>query len=110
MGTARRLAIWAAFLVITGPALAQQNRTVTCSGVLVDFQTNPLAAFPTAVIYDAQGGYACLIDRGQAGHDPLRPCTAGQGCLLVGTYKSKIGQTYIIDRLVSVDILPQPTK
>jgi hypothetical protein len=31
----RLLAIWAALLLITGPALAQQNRTVTCSGVLV---------------------------------------------------------------------------
>ena len=95
MGTARWLGLWAALwlMLITGRALAQQSGTVTCSGVLVDFQTNPRAALPTAVIYDAQGGYACLINRGRAGHDPLRPCSAEQGCKLVGTYKSKIGQT-----------------
>jgi hypothetical protein len=53
--------------------------------MLVDFPTNPRASFPTAVNY-AQGGFGRLIDRGQAGHDPLRPCAAGQGCRLVGTY------------------------
>jgi hypothetical protein len=92
------------------PALAQQN-SVTCSGILVDFQTNPRADFPMAVIYDADGGFACLIDRGKAGRDPLRPCIAGQGCRFVGTYKSKIGtpfagQTFIIEKWLSVEPLP----
>jgi hypothetical protein len=110
MGIARTLTIWAPLWLITGYPAISQNRTVTCSGMLVDFQTNPRASFPTAVIYDVPGGFACLIDRGRAGHDPLRPCAAGEGCRLVGTYKSKIGQTYVIDQLVSIEPLPQPTK
>src|ERR1700674_5498764 len=109
----RKLAIGVILILITTSfAIAQQNRSVTCSGILVDFQTTPQADFPTAIIYDAEGGFACLIDRGRAGHDPLRPCTAGRSCRLIGTYKSKVGipfagQTFIIDRWLSLDLPPE---
>jgi len=90
------------FLIATNPLLAQKNN-ITCAGMLIDVDLKPRGDFPLAVIYDAAGGYTCLIDRSGAGHDPLRPCSARQKCRVSGTFSRKIGQTYTIRTLISVD-------
>jgi hypothetical protein len=92
----------ALFLIASHPALAQKNN-ITCTGILIDIDLKPRADFPLAVIYDATGGYTCLIDRSGSGHDPLRPCEAGRKCRVVGAFSRKVGQTYTIRTLVSVD-------
>lgn len=96
-------AIATALIVIAShPALAQKNN-VTCTGTLIDIDLKRLSDFPLAVIYDATGGYTCLIDRSGSGHDPLRPCEVGGKCRVVGAFSRKVGQTYTIRTLVSVD-------
>ena len=82
------------------PAKAQSNR-VTCTGTLIDVDVRKNADWPLAVIWDSEGGYACTVDRGRAGHDPLRGCNVREKCRLIGTFQ-KVGQTYsikTIDRL-----------
>ena len=100
-----------AFLMLlvlyTCPALAESGN-VTCTGTLVDIDLDPKANFPKAVIYDTNGDYTCLIDRGHAGHDPLKPCHQGIECRLIGTYKKKIGQTYFIDTWMALCIRNDP--
>ena len=75
-----------------GPAGAQSNR-ITCSGILIDVDLRAGAEWPLAVIY-----------RSGSGHDPLRPCSVGEKCRIVGTFR-KIGQTYSIKTIVSVNHL-----
>ncbi|WP_141934682.1 hypothetical protein [Bradyrhizobium sp. UNPA324] len=78
------------FVALTDyPARAQKN-VITCTGTLIDVWLKPKADWPLAVIYDAAGGYACSIERMGAGHDPLRPCSVGKKCRVVGTYR-KLG-------------------
>jgi len=83
-----------------------QNRMITCAGLMIDVGLRP-KAWALAVIYDAEGGYTCTIDRAGAGHDPMRPCSAGKKCKLTGIYKHKIdtgySTTYLIDRIMSLD-------
>jgi hypothetical protein len=63
------------------PLYAQvSGNHVTCSGTLIDVWLKPKDAWPLAVIYDERGKYTCAIDRGNAGHDPLQPCAAGDRC------------------------------
>jgi hypothetical protein len=57
------------------------------TGALIDVWLKKNAEWPLAVIYDAAGNYTCSIDRGHAGHDPLRPCSAGEKCRVTGTYR-----------------------
>jgi hypothetical protein len=83
------------------PAAAQSNR-ITCTGILIDVDLSAGAEWPLAVIYDSSGHYTCTIDRKGSGHDPLRPCSVGEKCRVVGTFR-KIGQTYSIRTIVSVD-------
>jgi hypothetical protein len=83
-----------------GPASAEPNRII-CTGTLVDVDLRARADWPLAVIYDAAGGYACTIERTGSGHDPLRPCSVGEQCRVVGSYR-KIGQTYSIRAISSV--------
>ena len=83
-------------------ALAQ-SREVTCTGTLVDVWLKPRPEWPLAVIYDVAGGYTCTIDRSGSGHDPLRPCSFGSKCRVVGTYR-KFGEqspnpTYVIQTI-----------
>jgi hypothetical protein len=70
------LAAVAIAIALPGSVLVQSGRPLVCTGVLVDVDLKPKADFPTAVIA-ADQGYTCLIDRGVAGHDPLRPCISG---------------------------------
>ena len=94
-------ALAAAVLLGMGPASAQSNR-VTCTGILIDVDLRAGDEWPLAVIYDMTGHYTCTIDRRGSGHDPLRPCSVGEKCRIVGTFR-KIGQTYSIRTIVSVD-------
>lgn len=94
-------------MIAAPPALAEQN-TITCTGTLIDVWLKPNADWPLAVIYDAAGGYTCSLDRTGAGHDPMRPCTAGKRCRVVGTYrKFGAGQqpTYAIRSLTDLSDL-----
>jgi hypothetical protein len=80
---------------------AQAADRISCTGTLMEVDVRKGADWPLAVIWDTDGKYACTIDRGGAGHDPLRGCNVGEKCRVVGTFQ-KIGQTYsikIIDRL-----------
>ena len=72
---------------------------ITCSGTLIDVDVKPGAVWPLAVVYDIEGRRACVIDRLNAGHDPLRgACNVGEGCTVSGIIGRKIGETYFLDR------------
>ena len=106
----RLAAILLAAFMLSVPAKAQSNRVI-CTGVLVNVYVKPhinaQRDWPLAVIYDASGDYTCTIDRSGSGHDPLRPCNAGEKCRVVGTYERNVkgdyAQTYLIGTLISVD-------
>jgi hypothetical protein len=85
------------------PAAAQSDR-ITCTGILIDVDLSARAEWPLAVIYDMSGHYTCTIDRKGSGHDPLRPCSVGEKCRIVSTFR-KIGETYSIRTIVSVEYL-----
>jgi hypothetical protein len=97
----RALVAVALLFVVSGIAMARGNR-ITCTGTLVDVATRSGADWPLAVIYDASGHYTCTIDRTGSGHDPLRPCSAGEKCRVVGTFR-KVGQTYSIRTILSIN-------
>jgi len=94
--------------VAVNPSLAQRN-TVTCTGTLIDVWLKPKGEWPLPVIYDATGGYTCTIDRTGAGHDPMRPCSVGEKCRIVGTYRMfGVGEqrTYAIQTIIELNNLP----
>ena len=72
--------------------------------ILIDVDLRAGAEWPLAVIYDVSGHYTCTVDRSASGHDPSRPCPVGEKCRIVGTFR-KIGQTYSIKTIVSVNHL-----
>jgi hypothetical protein len=98
-------------LSLSGFTASAQGNRVTCIGVLLNVYVKPhinaQRDWPLAIIYDESGGYACTIDRSGSGHDPLRPCNAGEKCRVVGTYERKVkgdyAQTYLIGTLISVE-------
>lgn len=88
--------------ISTCPAVSQvKGDRVTCTGMLINVSLDRKADFPIAIIYDAEGDYTCLIDRGRAGHDPLKPCHQGADCRFIGTSKKQIGNTYFIDKWIA---------
>jgi hypothetical protein len=95
-------AIVFAFLLalLSVPATAQSDR-ITCTGILTEAETRT-SAWPLGIIHDAGGHYMCTIDRTASGHDPLKPCSVGNKCRLIGTFR-KVGQTYSIQAIISVD-------
>jgi hypothetical protein len=101
-GNTRKLLIACLLSLAASPALAQKN-VVTCTGTLIEVDLKLRADWPLAVIYDTAGHYTCIIDRDGAGRDPLRPCNVGEKCRVVGSYSRKIGHTYSIRTLTSVD-------
>jgi hypothetical protein len=101
----RRLLIAVALATLAYPVHAQV-RTITCTGTLIDVWLKKNADWPLAVIYDAAGNYTCTIDRGNAGHDPLRSCSAGEKCRVTGTYRMLgVGEqkTYSIQMIIDVE-------
>jgi len=94
-------ASWFAALAMS-TSYAEKANTVTCTGPLIDISLRPNASL--AVIYDTKGGYSCAVDRHGSGHDPLRSCSMGQNCRLVGTYSRKNDTTYVIDRIRSIAV------
>jgi hypothetical protein len=78
---------------------------VTCTGTLIDVWLKPKGSWPLAVIYDADKQLTCAINREGSGHDPLKPCGAGEQCRVTGSYR-KLGQgnvTYAIQRIETVE-------
>jgi hypothetical protein len=98
-----------AALAISHPALAQ--KTITCTGTLIDVWLKPKAAWPLAVIYDAAGGQTCTVDRTGSGHDPLRSCSVGEKCRITGTYRTLGGgerKTYAIQTITDLSYVDEP--
>ena len=97
------LCLLAGVVIAATPGYAQKpDNTVTCTGILIDVAMRP-KVWSLAVIYDAAGGYTCMVDRSNSRHDPMRPCSMGDMCHLVGTYSRKIDTTYVIDRISTID-------
>jgi hypothetical protein len=95
----------AAVVALMTCSASAQDKTVTCTGALVDVWIKRNAEWPLAVIYDANGKYTCSIDRSGSGHDPLRPCVAGEKCRVTGTYRVRgIGEqkTYSIQMITAL--------
>ena len=79
--------------VLTWPAVAKN--TVSCTGSMIDVFIDARADFPVAIVYDADNDRTCVLDRGRAGHDPLRGnCIVGDRCTIHGVYRRVIGNTY----------------
>jgi hypothetical protein len=86
----------------------QTGNRMTCTGTLVDVWLKPKDRWPLAVIFDEAGNYTCSIDRGSAGHDPLKPCAAGERCRITGSTRKHEGYagkdpTFSIQLLDSVE-------
>jgi hypothetical protein len=62
------------------------------------------SAWPLRIIQDAGGHYICTIDRTGSGRDPLKPCSVGGRCRVIGTFR-KVGQKYSIQTIISVDLV-----
>ena len=86
-------------------SIAQKANTVTCTGPLIDLSLRPKASM--AVIYDLEGGHACVVERKASAQDPVRPCSPGHNCHLEGTYSRKNDTTYVIDKVSSVDVVEE---
>ena len=92
----------AAGVMAATPILAQPpDRTITCTGLLIDVAMRP-RVYTLAVIYDA-AGYTCTVDRSAWRHDPMKPCSMGDMCRLVGTYSRKVDTNYFIERISTID-------
>ena len=96
------------FLIITA-ALAGNiavAKDISCTGTMSDVVNDPRMPFPYAVVYDIENHRTCMLDRGPAGHDPLRGlCNAGETCTISGPYQRQNNETYILnfgDRRVNV--------
>ena len=71
------LCVMAAVVMATTLVRAQTpDRTITCTGTLIDVAMRS-KVWSLAVIYDAAGGYTCTVDRSGSRHDPMRPCLDG---------------------------------
>jgi hypothetical protein len=102
MAMQKVIAVVLLYFIAASPILAQKTNTVTCTGQLIDLSLRPRASL--AVIYDTEGGYACVVARKSLlVHDPVRACSKGDHCRLVGTYSRKNDTTYVIDRINSID-------
>jgi hypothetical protein len=104
------LVIAAVLLVPTScPAQVQKAEgRITCTGTLIDVWLTPKGRWPLAVIYDDAGRYTCSINRDGSGHDPLKPCAAGERCRITGSYREfgnkKLNSvTYSIQMIDSID-------
>ena len=95
-----RMLLCSVALLVAGPVYAAPQ--IACTGTLIDVDLRPRALWPLAVIYDEAGNYACTIDRGNSGHEPLKPCSMGEKCRVEGTYR-KIGATCSIQIITSID-------
>jgi hypothetical protein len=110
------VATGAALYFVTGcyPALAQKNRVVTCTGILIEVDMNLHADFPMAVVYDNTDSldpHTCVLDLGRAGHWPLKgACWVGEKCVLSGPYFKKIGNTYYMREWDKAEAPDHPQK
>ncbi|MGA8749023.1 MAG: hypothetical protein WB563_09540 [Pseudolabrys sp.] len=103
MQRAITVCVLAAVTITATPIRAQPpDRTITCTGLLIDVAMRP-KVWSLAVIYDAAGGYTCTVDRSASRHDPMKPCSMGDMCHLVGTYSRKVDTNYFIDRISTID-------
>jgi hypothetical protein len=91
----KRIVLGTIMAIASASAMAKD---ISCAGTLIDVDIDPRMAFPYAVVYDAENYRTCMLDRGRAGHDPLRGlCNVGETCTISGPYKRQIRDTYILD-------------
>src|SRR4051794_32068250 len=97
----------AVLLCISQPALGDAE--IHCTGVLIDVWQSKKAKWPMAVIADEDSPNVCVIDRAGSGHDPLKPCTAGDRCHVDGTGR-RVGpaetRTFEVRPLSNVERVP----
>jgi hypothetical protein len=85
--------ITAVLSLFATPALA--DATIYCTGTLINVWLNKKAMWPIAIIVDEETKNVCVIDRGKAGHDPLRPCNVGQKCYVHGVWR-RLSPDYVL--------------
>jgi hypothetical protein len=91
-----RSAIAAALAIASTVANARDS--ISCTGIMIDVDIDPHMSFPYAAVYDANNSRTCMLNRGPAGHDPLRGiCNAGERCTISGPYKRRVRETYFFD-------------
>ena len=89
------------FLVPLDVRAAAEPDRITCTGILTEAETRT-SAWPLGVIQDIGGHYICTIDRTVSGRDLMKPCSVGQKCRVIGTFR-KVRQTYSIQTIISAD-------
>ena len=98
----KKLLLASALAIVMALVARAGERTVTCSGILIEVDMNPSADFPMAVVYDGTdslNAHTCILDLGRAGHWPLKgACWTGEKCTLSGPYFKRIGNTYYMRR------------
>ena len=95
------LCVLAAGVMVAASTHAQPpDRTITCTGLLIDVAMRP-KVYTLAVIYDAAGGYTCTVDRSAWRHDPMKPCSMGDVCRLVGTCSRKVDTNLCVPKTSS---------
>ena len=92
----RYLALVAVLAVASSGAMAKD---ISCTGILIDVDADQRMDFPYAVVYDVENYRTCMLDRGHAGHDPLRGiCNQGETCTISGPYKRSVrDNTYFLE-------------
>jgi hypothetical protein len=84
--------------IITIASTSSMASNISCTGTLIDVDIDQRMDFPYAVVYDSENYRTCMLDRGRAGHDPLRGlCNVGETCTISGPYKRQVHDTYILD-------------
>jgi hypothetical protein len=100
----KRFVLATMIAMTTSSAIAKD---ISCTGTLIEVDTDQRMAFPYAVVYDTENNRTCMLDRGRAGHDPLRGlCNVGEPCTISGPYQRQIRDTYMLnfaDRRVHVE-------
>ena len=87
------------FTLLSLGATAEPDR-IACTGILTEAETRT-SAWPLSVIHDTGGHYICTIERSTGGN-PLKTCAVGEKCRVIGTFH-KVGQTYSIEKIISVN-------
>ena len=72
-------------------------KDISCTGTMIDVDIDARMDFPYAVVYEQANARTCMLDRGPAGHDPLRGvCNVGERRTISGPYKRQVRETYIL--------------
>ena len=80
--------------------------SIVCTGVLANApakKPNPWWGNEAIAIIHDGAGHTCMVDRANCGHDPLKPCSAGEICTIAGVFeKPNSGNVYWLESLTGV--------